>query len=174
MLNEQRSEAAVSTVNEREMLIDLRFTAHARFEGSSAQLVAEGVIPADMKWPIGKGGISWNSGGVNFHLKRCRPYDSREPMRVWAEGDWWVLTMRPSNWTVHDSAQWVIEKKAKELMKIAYLNTERGHAEFHASYDRYREACKDERFQAFKQLIPALIPPPKRERKPRSKVVRHD
>ena len=136
----------------------------AVYEGTRAQLQAEkGLIPAGLKWPDDiTERCQWTSGGLFFWINQRRPEGFKGPRKLWMREDWWALCIRPATQQTEDWCR--IQQKAKELRRLMHLETEAGRAEQHTFKCRYIEACTDSRFQAFKALIPALVPP-KRERK---------
>lgn len=64
-----------------------------RFRGSSAQLIAEGLIPNEFIWPHRTQEIYWESGLFEYSLKRCRPAGIKGPQSIWIDGDYWLLEM---------------------------------------------------------------------------------
>ncbi|KLU22236.1 hypothetical protein EOS_31565 [Caballeronia mineralivorans PML1(12)] len=140
-----------------ELRIEIWAGLAARYEGTRAQLEAEGVIPEGTVWPTGTNRVSWESAGCGFVLRRCRAPGIRGPKKIWSDGDWWCLDI--DDCMGHDGiVQREITRRTRELERFKYLQTARGGAEFKEQYSRFLKARHDKRFQAFKALIPALAP----------------
>lgn len=135
------------------------------YEGTRAQLEAEGVIPADTRWPDGTQAVYWEDGRFSWGLRRKRPEGLKGPMKLWTRGDWWVLRCDLLNGP--DLAMRRILDKKRELELVIYQNSPAGIREAYARSERVRDAARDIAFQHFKTLIPCLIPPP-RGRKPKA------
>jgi hypothetical protein len=153
---------------EREMTINLRPYGWRRweFEGTRAQLEAEGVIPTGTEWPAtGARWVEWKGGPLKFHLRRSRPPGLKGPMRLWVNGDWWCLhcdlIKEP------DMRQQRLIDAQQETDRAAYEASPAGRRAFEAHLRRYWTAQEDKRFQSFKVLIPGLVPPP-RGRRPKA------
>lgn len=129
--------------------------------GTRMQLEAEGVIPPGTKWPDGFNDVKWEAGGVRFWLHRQRPEGAKGPRRAFLDCDNWMLRMDPARSSLDEH----ITNKAKELALAVYRASPEGRAAWCKSWEMYRDAQGDEKFQSFKALVPGLIPPP---RKPRS------
>ncbi|MFM0013719.1 hypothetical protein [Paraburkholderia sediminicola] len=132
------------------------------YYGSRALLEAEGVIPSGTEWPIGFTSVKWDAGQFHFRLMRTRPDGAKGHRKIFAECDWWQLW-----WHKINDISWedrAIARKTKELKDILYRHSERGKKEWSARYQLFYAAGKDQRFQAFKTLIPGLVRP-KRGRK---------
>jgi hypothetical protein len=121
----------------------------AEYQGSRAQLEAEGVIPPDTKWPEGGASVSWEAGQLEYSLSRTRPEGMKGPQKLWLAGDWWSLRfqlkIRPNQ------GARAIQKKAAELAAELHRQSPEGQRQ------RSREwaACEDKAFQAFKtKFIP--------------------
>lgn len=128
------------------------------FEGTRAQLEAEGVIPPGTAWPAtGARGVEWTSGPLKFGLWRTRPPGLKGPMRLWINGDWWSLRCEPIS-APHYLEQRVIDARRK-LQEEAYQASAAGQRAWREEYRRRCEADRDKAFQAFKTQVPGLIPP---------------
>jgi len=136
----------------------------SEFIGTRAMLEAEGIIPDGTKWPEGYNDLRWQDGKFNFWLRRQRPEGVKGPRRDFAECDWWCvrweLTNRPS------LGEHKILLKAQALKNEIYRQSAEGQAEWIKNWNRHNETTKDEKFQAFKALIPGLVRP-KRGRCPK-------
>jgi hypothetical protein len=64
------------------------------YNGTRAQLEAEGVIPAGAEWPQGDGAlVTWESGQQYFALQhRCPP--GKGGRKRWRDADFWCLFVR--------------------------------------------------------------------------------
>lgn len=135
----------------------------SEYHGTRAQLEAEGVIPEGTVWPRPKASLQWESGKFAFWLRRIRPEGLKGRKELWVGGDWWGLRWElTERYSPGDTLD--IRRKAAELAAAVYRQSARGQAESYAKLKSCCEASADKRFQAFKALIPGLIPP-KRGRK---------
>lgn len=71
--------------------LDIRPRGYADWEGSSAQLIAEGLIPNGFEWPQRDRTKYWSADGLDYSLSRRRPAGMKGPKRLWVEGDHWAL-----------------------------------------------------------------------------------
>lgn len=138
--------------------------AYCEYIGTRTQLEAEGVIPAGTEWPDGFFDIRWKASDLDFWLRRQRPEGVKGPRRAFLDCDNWCLRMRKSDWNAFDGD---IERKAKDLRRMIYDQSPEGRAAFMTMIDLSLDADDDEKFQAFKALIPGLIPPPRKRRGPK-------
>lgn len=130
--------------------------------GTRMQLESEGVIPAGTKWPDGFGCTQWEINGLEFWLWRSRPEGARGRRRDFIDIDYWRL-----GWGVsgpYESDEVAIARKWRELAQMIHARSPEGRAESERAYRLYYAALQDERFQAFKALIPCLNPPPRKRR----------
>lgn len=127
------------------------------YQGTRAQLEAEAVIPEGTDWPDGDTSIKWQAGPFDYDLRRKRPEGMKGPKKVWVEGDWWVLRWEPSNLPPYPERE--IKLKAQELADAIYRRSAKGEAERSVMWDCYWKSVHDEKFQAFKALVPGLIRP---------------
>lgn len=137
----------------------------SEFVGSRAMLEAEGVIPDGTKWPEGYDDLRWQAGKLDFWLRRQPPEGAKGPRRDFADCDWWCLRQELTN--APSQAERNIMLKAQALADEIYRQSAKGQAEWSKNWNRYWETTKDEKFQAFKALIPGLIRP-KRGRRPKN------
>ncbi|WDD94662.1 hypothetical protein Bsp3421_004796 [Burkholderia sp. FERM BP-3421] len=160
---EQSSEASARPLDIGELTIILRpmDMSMSQYIGTRMQLEAEGVIPAGTKWPDGYRDLIWVADGLRFHLRRERPEGAKGSRRDFIDCDNWVLRMqRPgSNWP--DDC---LKLQAEKLRQMLYAQSDEGRAAWNRRYKLYFAAGDDEKFQAFKALIPSLIPPPRKPR----------
>jgi hypothetical protein len=140
---------------------------YCTYVGTRMQLEAEGVIPGGTKWPDAFNSVSWRANGILFSLLRMRPKGAKGPRRDFIDCDHWFLRMELEgrNWVDQE-----LEREAKKLARVVYEHSEEGRAAFMRMIDLAVAADVDEKFQAFKALIPGLIPPPRKRlgRRPKS------
>ena len=150
--------AKTSTSVEGEMKVIIRCDlSFAEYVGTRAQLEAEGVIPAGTKLPEGGDDARWQSGALKFWLRRTRPEGMKGPMKLWLVGDWWFLRMTLVNQPDH--AARCIARKARELHDEIYRHTPAARRLCNANHQKFWDAQGDARYQAFKAMIPGLVPP---------------
>jgi hypothetical protein len=156
--------ATADSINSQVQADDLRITIYSggvvRFEGSSAQLVAEGLIPKNPKWPDRDITANWNDDQFHYGVHRVKPEGMKAPKAEWAKLDNWQLTRTPHN--MPSWAELVIKEKTEEIERIKFSNSREGRIRF----EKYWASHEDAAFQAFKVLIPGLVLP-KRGRKPK-------
>lgn len=152
---------------ERELRIEIYLDDWARFEGTAAQLIAEGLIPKGFEWPLAATDKEWEANGLKYRVRRTRPEGHKGPMRSWLELDNWFVRISVVGRDYHWHTRRRLERKAQALAAEVYHHTPAGSREWSAKWNRYMEANRDKAFQAFKTLIPGLVPP-KRGRKPKS------
>lgn len=145
---------AVLINGEREMLINAWGNLGvAEYQGSRAQLEAEGVIPIGLEWPHKTEDRRWQIGDVVFWLSRCRPPGLKGPMNLWTTGDWWRFRWNPIK---TDFSAMRIKQKAKEIAQIIHHQSPRGIEEFNLMWSRLSAAHADRKYQVFKELMPCL------------------
>lgn len=118
------------------------------FEGSRAQLEAEGVIPAGTQWPEAARILRYEAGRFRYLLCRRRPDGMKGPMKVWTAGDWWSLRCELIDGPDLETLR--IREKKRELAEAIYSQSPAGRREWDVHFQRYWKAHKDEAFQAFK------------------------
>lgn len=145
---------------------DLRITIFddgaVRFEGTSAQLVAEGLMPQNPKWPDRDITSNWNDDVFHYGVRRVKPEGMKALKAEWVKLDNWQLTRTPHNQLTWEAC--AIKEKTEEIERIKFRNSHEGRL---LSQKRWA-AYEDSAFQAFKALIPGLVPP-NRGRKPKAK-----
>ena len=160
------AQAAYDSHVEREMKIEVRPYGWDmwQFQGTRAQLEAEGVIPAATEWPAsGDRWIEWTAGRLRYRLNRRRPEWLKGPKKLWINGDWWSLRCEPIK--VLDLPQQRVADAARALERQLYLQSPAGRRATHEQLRRVWKASDDAAFQSFKALVPGLIPP-RRGRRP--------
>jgi hypothetical protein len=126
------------------------------FEGTAAQLTAEGLLPGDFEWPAGDRRACWTANGVDYEVFRTRPNGHKGPKRSWLTLDNWCLRIKVADPTGSRRLQRVIERKARELEDEIFRQSAQGARDCDVRFSRYVNACQDGAFQAFKT---ALLPP---------------
>ncbi len=147
-----------------ELAISMKYAGLAKYQGTRTMLEAEGIIPAKTKWPEGYDDVRWDDGKYRYWMRRERPEGAKGPRKLFVTVDWWSVRQQliAENHVTRE-----LERKKQELAEYAYRNSAAGQAESYRQFDSYMEACADEKFQAFKALIPGLIKP-KRGRRPKN------
>ena len=154
---------ALTNEGDREMRITIEIEyGFWEYQGTQAQLQAEGIIPAETEWPRGRESVLWEDGRYLWCLRRTRPDDLKGPMRLWTSGDWWSLRCDLLNGP--DIAMLRVIRKQRELIDEVYRQSAAGHQAGIDRMKRFFASEEDKVFQAFKEKIPGLIPP-KRSRK---------
>lgn len=159
--------AATPDLGERDLIIDVRRDDWVQYEGTAAQLVAEGLIPKDFEWPRAAADKRWEANGFDYWLRRTRPEGHKGPMRSWLELDNWFIRVEVTGRDYHWRTRQSLKRQAEELAAAYHRHTAAGSAEWNANWKRYWATVEDKAFQAFKAKIPGLIPQ-KRGRKPKS------
>jgi len=160
-----QSPAAAGLDLSTEIIVCTPYSNIAEYQGTRAALEAEGVIPAGAKWPKDFDDLDWEDDKCRYSLRRTRPEGVKGQHKQFLDVDWWRLRCNPINAKPADVRS--VERKAKELADIIYSQSGKGQAEWHEQWKRHWEAKKDEKFQAFKALIPGLVRP-KRGRRPKN------
>lgn len=124
------------------------------FEGTRAELEAEGLIPDGFEWPEGRECTYWQSNVQSFELMRHRPPGHRGTQRTWLECDWWFVRVR-----LLDGPGWKeiqIRQKKAEIAELEWKFSAAGERAIKAMYSRLDAAGADRDFQAFKARLPGL------------------
>lgn len=145
-----------------EVIVSTPYSNIAEFQGTRAALEGEGVIPATTKWPKGFDDLYWEDDKFRYWLRRVRPEGVKGARKQLLDMDWWMFRCDPVN--AKSLPELNLERKAKELADEIYRQSAKGRAERNKQWDAYWKAKEDERFQAFKSMIPG-INRPKRGRK---------
>lgn len=148
------------------LIVEIRETIGiSEFHGTRAMIEGEGIIPAKTEWPQGYDNLYWQAGQFNYWLRRERPPGAKGSRRQFIDCDWWFL-----RWELTEQPSYAareIKRKTKELSDAIYRQSAIGRAENDEHWSRYWKAKEDDGFQAFKALIPGLVPP-KRGRRAKS------
>jgi hypothetical protein len=138
--------------------------AYTRYQGTAAQLIAEGLIPKDFKWPTGDERVTVKVGRFEHWIFRTRPEGHKGPKSSWTSGDCWFLRRELANqprdgWRAAD-----IYAKKMELAKTIYL----GSSEWSCVWDKAYKAKQDDKYMAFRTLLLGELAPRKRGRPAKS------
>lgn len=147
-----------------EVIVCTPSTDIAEYQGTRAALEAEGVIPRGTNWPEQFNDLFWDKEGFRYWLRRIRPEGVKGPRKQFVDFDWWMFRFYPIN--RKGPGELHVERKAKELADLIYRQSPNGREEWSKRYDRYWKAMGDDKFQAFKALIPGVCPA-RRGRKPK-------
>ncbi|MDR5660983.1 hypothetical protein [Burkholderia cenocepacia] len=147
-------------VGELTILLDPRLGGASYF-GTRAQIEAEGMVPATIEWPKGFDVVRWAAGDNEFWLRRDRPEGAKGPRRDFLSCDNWRLGILRRNWSPFDHQ---IMRKTEELRKMLHRDSRAGRAAFSKFWAALQVATEDQKFQAFKALVPGLVPEPRTRR----------
>lgn len=159
-----QSPASVGLDLSAEIIVCTPYTNIAEYQGTRAALEDESVIPTGTKWPTGFDDLSWEDDQFRYWLCRKRPEGAKGPRKQFLEVDWWMIRFDPLKTESFETR--IVMLKAKELADTIYLQSAKGKAERYQHWERYWESVHDDKFQAFKALIPSIIRP-KPGRKPK-------
>jgi len=117
--------------------------------GTKAQLIEEGLVPADLVWPDRDRWVGWNTPAFECWLRRTKPPGMRGPKRLWLDVDWWAL--RRSLLADRGKGHWpaAIYEKECELRQLIWRQTEAGRR----FAMQWHKARADTRFQSFKHRV---------------------
>ncbi|WP_157652796.1 hypothetical protein [Burkholderia ubonensis] len=160
------AQRAAEPVTEREMVIEWQKGYYFQYQGSRAQLEAEGIVPGGLEWPTGRNYATWRRGEQRFGLRRCKLPGAKQKVAEWESGDWWCVHVGKD----HALDPEVVEQIMK-LRAMVHARTPQGKAELAEQWQRIDAAYRDEKFQAFKALIPGLAPVSRKRSDRRPKAV---
>lgn len=154
---------AIAHPDTRELHITFYPDAWARYEGSAAQLMAEGLIPEGLAWPQGAQSRAWSAGGLEYRLRRSRPAGHKGPMKSWLGLDHWSLYSSVPGRGLEWLDRQRVKHKTQALRDELHSQTPEGRREWLANWNRWWAAHKDPAFQAFKaSVLPARKKPGRR------------
>ncbi|WP_157645132.1 hypothetical protein [Burkholderia ubonensis] len=160
------AQRAAEPVAEPEMIIELREGLGFSYQGTRAQLEAEGIIPDGLEWPTGRNHVGWRRGERHFSLMRCKVPGTKQKVADWGCGDWWIISVGKDHTLDPEIAE-----QAKKLRAMIYERSPQGKAARAEHWRRIDAAYRDEKFQAFKALIPGLAPVSRKHSDRRPKAV---
>lgn len=147
-----------------DLTIKVNPRAYTSYQGTAAQLVAEGLIPKDFKWPTGANRVTVKVGRFEHWIFRVRPDGHKGPMSSWIEGDCWYLRRELANQPKNGFRDADIYAKKMELAETIY----RGTTEWHRVWEKSYRARQDEKYAAFRTLLLGEMAPRKRGRPAKS------
>jgi hypothetical protein len=148
---------------ESEISIEMDPGSHSAFMGSRMSLEAAGLVPEDIKWPVGSDWSIWEEGPFRCALLRFS-FNSRMKQSVWDTQDSWRLCMIIRNKPSDHQKQSIIAEKARELAHAAWRLSPAGEQQ----RERWRAARKDKGYCEFMEKVL----PPKKTRAKREAVRR--
>lgn len=105
-----------------DLIIDIRPRFICRYYGTSAQLVAEGLIPSGLQWPSRRDRARFSDDRFDYWLERRRAPGTKGPVKDWIDGDYWTLDSTPKgpriSWVEHQ-----IVEKQRELAELNQFNS---------------------------------------------------
>lgn len=137
-----------ATLATSELIIEIIPRWITRFIGTSAQLIAEGLIPEGFKWPSRTQEVQWTTGKYRYAVCRCRPANVKGPKSGWAEGDYWMLDYDISNNPVN-CFDYLVYKKSLELRELIACRT----PATQEITSRCLTAKRDASYMAFRQQL---------------------
>ena len=155
--HDQSSATAIVVPHELTVILNPYGLSFSEFVGSRAMLEAEVIIPDGTNWPKGYDELCWQDGKFNYRLRRQRPEGAKGPRRYFAEFDWWCLQWQRIHTPTSVSPSIALKQKA--LADELYSLSAEGQEQWSRNYKRYLTTVNDEKFQAFKALVPGLIRP---------------
>lgn len=152
---------APSTIAWTDLQINITPRAYTQYQGTAAQLIAEGLIPPGFKWPAGANRVTIEVGQFSLWIGRKRPEGHKGPMSSWTSGDYWFArrTLASEAGSGFHAAD--IYEKSMELAKVIYRGTNE-HA--HIGNAWWRAKC-DDKYMAHMNKI---LGEPKRRGRPRN------
>ncbi|URI11428.1 hypothetical protein MW290_21020 [Aquincola tertiaricarbonis] len=122
------------------------------WEGTSAQLAAEGLIPAGFEWPSRDQWKGWTAGPMHYLLHRRKPHGFKGPRRAWMELDHWRLRRTLATHRNDAFFHARLHEARQELACLEWGQTAQGREAFR----RWLQAGDDRAFQRFlKAALPA-------------------
>ena len=135
-----------------ELLITIWPRDCVRWEGTRAQLIAEGLIPVDLGWPTGRSDVEFRIGRFDYWLSRCRPPGMKGPLREWVNGDHWRLDRRLTATRGQGCYAERIYQAQQDLAREVFNQPPEGFEQAR----RALEAACDKAFQRFRMAVPGL------------------
>jgi hypothetical protein len=151
----------------QELHIGIQRDEWAQYEGTAAQLQAEGLIPEGFEWPRARDDCFWQANGFEYWLRRTRPKGHKGPMRSWLGMDNWFIRVVVHGRDVDWRTRRHLQRKAEEFCAECHRHSAEGKRQWSDAWRRHWEALNDLHFQAFKAKIPGLTQP-KRGREPKT------
>lgn len=159
--NAASANSVASSLNtERELQIEIYPRGYDWWHGTSAQLLAEGVLPQGFEWPKGLERKSWSAGRFKYWLFRVRPDGHKGPQSSYLNVDNWSCRRTLAAQASDGFASARLHEKRVALEEELWSRTPAAQKQF----NRYWAAQEDKAFQAFKATV---LPQPKKRGRPR-------
>jgi hypothetical protein len=143
----------------RELDIEIYPRGYDWWHGTSAQLQAEGLIPADFEWPKRLAHKSWTDDRFEYWLYRERPTGHKGPQSSYWEADNWACRRLLLAHGRDGFAHARLHEISVSLQHELWAHTSAAREQF----KRYWAAHEDQSFQAFKAIF---VPQPKKRGRP--------
>lgn len=156
--------AGIAALIASDLVIEINPRWVCRFRGTRAQLVAEGLIPNDFKWPHRTQCQSWEAGKFEYWMQRCRPDGIKGPQSVWADGDYWVINMSVKG---IDYITYRFQENARELAELVQGKSSEWSKTWNCAY----KARQDDKYMAFRTHLLGELAPRKRGRPAKARPV---
>lgn len=151
---------------QRELVIIFR-DHYVQYEGTAAQIEAEGVIPKNFEWPEADRSRYWSANNFRHWARRMRPEGHKGSKRSWLELDSWFVRVEVEGHDLQWRAAETIRQKEKELRDAIYRQSFEGRRKESAECERMASALADKPFRGF---LANLLPERKKPgRKPGDK-----
>jgi len=149
MTSRTRYQVPAADVIASDLIVEIVPRQSVEWIGTKAQLLDEGLVPADIIWPYRDRWVGWNTPTLECWLRRTKPLGMKGPKRLWLEVDWWAL--RQTLLSDRGKGHWpaAIYEKRCELQQLIWSQSEAGQM----SARQWYKARADERFQSFKQRV---------------------
>lgn len=141
--------AAAPDSGEQELRIEIWPRGYDWWCGTSAQLLAEGVIPSGFEWPKGKAQKRWVSGLFDFWLFRCRPKGHKGPQSSWFELDNWACRRTLAAQRHGGFAGAMLHEERMALADELWSHSH----EARIQLGRYCKTLEDRHYQDFRALV---------------------
>ncbi len=146
------------TLVSSDLIVEIIPRCFCRYRGTSAQLIAEGLIPDSFKWPERTSRKYWSSGEFTFSLERCRIPGAKGPITTWISGDYWVFEQAVEGQSNHN--HYLILEKHEELNLLIHGRS----PEWMKEWEKCCKAQNDSSYMAFMSQAMGDMAPRKRGR----------
>lgn len=155
----QTLSAGASALVTSDIFVNIEPNFICRYYGTSAQLVAEGLIPADFQWPLRNRRVFFEDDRFTYWVERNRVPGTKGPISGWIDGDYWLLDVSPKGQR-HDWQTREIQIKQRELADLK----KHGSPEWQKSWSGAFAAKQDTKYMAFRTQLFGEMTPRKRGR----------
>ena len=153
-----------ATLTASDLQISIVPRAYTSYQGTAAQLIAEGLIPEGFKWPSGTNRVTVTVGTFEHWIFRTRPEGHKGPMSSWISGDCWHLRRELANQQRDGYREADIYAKTRELADT--IN--RGTLEWSRTCHKAFAARNDAKYMAFRTHLMGDLAPRRRGRPAKS------